>query len=590
MRKVPLRPFALVMLALGCGGDSPTSSTPGGKNISLETSRAVSDSVGPAGGSLTARGADGIAYTLLIPAGALVTTAKITLTPIASEEGLPMSGGFAAGVDLAPVGLHFARAAQLTIAPAPAPPTGMVTAAVSFEGDGDSLGLAIFAEDQGGLTASVTHFSGLSVTFGTTADVQALAALVTTASASQPFINQLAALGTPPSSGDPSALPILQEWFSTVILPGLQGARTDAELLLAIGDYDEWGQAAHIYLSGSPALTGGLTSPSIPSVLATEQSQAATAAAASLRQAIAGSNSVCLTQHDFQALLNVLFWQGYAQYFGVDTPAEQLDVSSLLPGLCAQFVADSVDLVDPLPVGQTVSFDQVWVVEIGSSPPLIPADFAVNITATGPVSVSTPSGFTGPDPEGGSITHGFYTTVVTGQQAGNATLHDQACLISPFSSLGQPLTSGFCNTVDVVRQVGSGGSGLAGTWTGSFIYVCNNVFQSGGLTVDVEGDSTAISGTWDVASINCAPGGIHGTFTATMDPAQGQLLSLSMVADGCEITPAVLEVGATSGTFGPGNGVPFEIQPDSLTPGGGWICSGLYAVQPTALAFRGPVP
>ncbi len=115
----------VLTLALpACGGDSPTGGTAGGK-ISLETSKAASDSIGPAGGSLTAHAASGVTYTLTIPAGALMTTERITLTPIAAQKHLPVSGGFAAGVELAPAGLHFARAAQLTVAPAPAPPAGM---------------------------------------------------------------------------------------------------------------------------------------------------------------------------------------------------------------------------------------------------------------------------------------------------------------------------------------------------------------------------------------------------------------------------------------------------------------------------------
>lgn len=460
------RPLVLALVfLLACGGsDGPTGST--GSTITLEGSKAVSDSIGPAGGALTAHAGSGVTYTLTIPAGALLSPTKITLTPIAAQQGLPVSGGFAAGVDLAPAGLHFARAAQLSITPAPTPPAGQVAAAVTFEGQGNALGLTLLAAGPNGLLAQVTHFSGVSVVFGTTADLQSLAATqVQTGSASQPFVDNLAVFPPPDASNPtpaPETLPILQDWFATVILPELQQAGTDAELLLAVGDYDQWAQGAVLYLTGQFSVSQGVEPPTLPAALATEQAQAATAAAAALRQAVAGNNSTCLTQHSFQALLNVIYWQGTAQYFGVDTPVEQLDVPSLLPGLCAQFVAESIGLVDPLPLGQTVSFDQVWAVEIGSSPPVLPADFFVSITATGPVNVSTPSGFTGPDPQGGAITQGFYTTVVTGQQAGNADFQVQACLVSPFSGSSQPFASGFCGTTDVLRQIGSGGGSCGG--------------------------------------------------------------------------------------------------------------------------------
>ncbi len=594
------RPLALVLLfALACGGDSPTGGTAGG-NISLETSKAVSDSIGPAGGTLTARAASGVTYTLTIPSGALMTAAKITLTPIAAQQNLPVSGGFAAGVDLAPVGLHFARAAQLTVSPAPTPPAGMVAAAVSFEGDGDSLGLTTLAAGQGNLIAQVTHFSGVSVVFGTTADLQILAGQVGTGIASQSFINQLVALGfpggIPGSQPIPAALPILQQWFSSVILPELQGARTDAELLLAVGDYDEWAQSAELYLLGTIPIAGGLTPPRTPAALGTEAGQASSAAAASLRQAIAGNNSVCLTQHNFQALMNVLYWQGYATYFGVATPAEQLDVPSLLPGLCARFVAESVGLVDPLPLGQTVSFDQVWAVEIGSSPPLIPADFQVDIGVTGPVTVATPGGFTGPDPQGGAITQGFYTTVVSGQQPGNATFDVQACLISPFAGLGTPQGSGFCGVTGVVRQVG-GNANLAGTWVGGVTFGCGNTaLASLPLTVEVQGNPQAISGTWVLGSGNCAPGGLHGTFTATM--SGNQVLTFTMTSTDACGGPSSSQVTATDGTFDLFGGADNKFLTirnnvgfnDGSGPQGSFFCAGQWDIGPTGVGFQGPQP
>jgi len=84
----------------------------------VDQSRAVSDRIGPEGGTLTASGADGSQFTLEIPADALVEEIEITMTPIESMEGLPLVGGLAAGVQLEPEGMSFYDFVTLTIEPA----------------------------------------------------------------------------------------------------------------------------------------------------------------------------------------------------------------------------------------------------------------------------------------------------------------------------------------------------------------------------------------------------------------------------------------------------------------------------------------
>jgi hypothetical protein len=84
----------------------------------VDPSRSVSARIGPAGGALTATGADGSRYVLEVPAGALVEEIEVTMTPIESMEGLPLSEGLAAGVQLEPDGLAFYDFVTLTIEPA----------------------------------------------------------------------------------------------------------------------------------------------------------------------------------------------------------------------------------------------------------------------------------------------------------------------------------------------------------------------------------------------------------------------------------------------------------------------------------------
>jgi len=121
-------PLAGVLLgAVAClggsgAGDVSEALDPNTQPVTVTTtvdqSRAVSDRIGPEGGTLTASGADGSQFTLEIPADALVEEIEITMTPIESMEGLPLVGGLAAGVQLEPEGMSFYDFVTLTIEPA----------------------------------------------------------------------------------------------------------------------------------------------------------------------------------------------------------------------------------------------------------------------------------------------------------------------------------------------------------------------------------------------------------------------------------------------------------------------------------------
>lgn len=441
------------ILTLACGGsDKSTGPGPSGGKVSLDASRAASDSIGVGGGTITATSGSGVRYALQIPAGALESKVKITLTPITDVKSLPVSGGFAAGADFQPAGLHFALPARLSVSPVAAAPSGAQLIALTFEGDADSLGLTPVFDSSGTEIVFLTHFSGASFVFGTTADLSALAQQHSSASANQPFLDQLSNLGRVPPAGNPAALPILQQWFSTVILPGLQGASSDAELILAVGDYDRWATNAEAELTGEIPLTNVTSPPQqplVPASLATEVGQAGAAAAPALRNAIAGNDATCLAQRNLQAMLNELFWQGYASYFHVATTAQHLDRATVIANLCGEVRLDSSKLVDPLPAGQGESFDMVWGVLIGHSPPVLPVEFSVTVSATG-ATVAPASGLTGPNPQGGPITKGFFTTVVNGSTGATANLSAKACLIPPGET--DPIPD-LCHTEIVTRQV-----------------------------------------------------------------------------------------------------------------------------------------
>ncbi|MGE5234680.1 MAG: hypothetical protein ACM3OB_11265 [Acidobacteriota bacterium] len=88
-----------------------------GLKVTLDTARAVSKSIGATGGTLQATAASGARFTLTIPPQALLFPETITLTPIKSIAGLPLTPGLAAGVEIGPSGLRFQALAALSIQP-----------------------------------------------------------------------------------------------------------------------------------------------------------------------------------------------------------------------------------------------------------------------------------------------------------------------------------------------------------------------------------------------------------------------------------------------------------------------------------------
>lgn len=113
-----------------------------------DAARAASAAIGPAGGTLTATGADGTRYDLLIPPDALDFTELITMTPVLRAENLPLSGGMIGAVSLEPAGLDlYAPAILRVLSPTAAP--DLLTVGFTYDGEGAQFHLRPIVQPEG---------------------------------------------------------------------------------------------------------------------------------------------------------------------------------------------------------------------------------------------------------------------------------------------------------------------------------------------------------------------------------------------------------------------------------------------------------
>jgi hypothetical protein len=137
--------------------------------------RATSSVISPLGGEITATGADGTVFTLTLPEGALLSEEEITMTPVTSVGGLPLSGGLVAAVQLGPEGLQLFQAGTLVIRP---PTPVAVDSEIPFAWRGSGEEFFLYPPDPLAtpeITLDVFNLSGYGVGRGTPADQTAQA-------------------------------------------------------------------------------------------------------------------------------------------------------------------------------------------------------------------------------------------------------------------------------------------------------------------------------------------------------------------------------------------------------------------------------
>lgn len=127
--------------------------------LDFEPERGRAKTITPAGGTLTATAGDGTRFELRLPPGALLQSRRISMIPVRSVGGLPLSGGAVAAVHLKPDGLQLLKPALLRIRPTREVPVAEQVA-FGYTGNGHDAYLHPMTLDPTRVELPIVHFSG----------------------------------------------------------------------------------------------------------------------------------------------------------------------------------------------------------------------------------------------------------------------------------------------------------------------------------------------------------------------------------------------------------------------------------------------
>ena len=284
----------------------------------LDTTRAVTMSVGPFGGTIAATGADGTTFTLTVPEKALVGSQEITLTPVVSVGRLPLSKGLVGAVQIEPHGLQLKQPATLTIDPAREVPVGEQTGFL-FEGDGSDFHLYPLGRERA-LTLRLMHFSTPGVGAGTDADRRAALDRmpVRTQAQYEQAISEVLRrerenqLG----GGDPNTNAAINQvvllslgYYRDVVRPLVQRAFTDdAYAQQAISELVGWARQVELLGAGNDPEVRALLDRVFPDIERI------------LRNAIDKSYKRCVKEHNLNNIARLVGLERAAQLLGINVP------------------------------------------------------------------------------------------------------------------------------------------------------------------------------------------------------------------------------------------------------------------------------
>jgi hypothetical protein len=297
----------------------------------------VSGVIGPAGGAITAQGANNTTYTLTVPSQALDDSVNITLTPVASFGATTLHGA----VRMRPSGLRFILPATLTVdLPSPPANTAQVVG-FHFSDDGENLIRYPVGVTGSKLQFVIGHFSGVGGAGPT------MTTLLT--GDGSPSDLAASAVATAAATGDVSALiAAFRTWYTTGVKPLLAVANTNDATYAAIAEWQWW-----VNLMEEPPASSFLGQ--ITTALGSELTEARNLAATAIQLAIIRANAACIANEDFLSAYDVLNWQQRAERTGLATPEFALDRPTVMNDLCIRVRYASVTLPDTLRPGRAAT-------------------------------------------------------------------------------------------------------------------------------------------------------------------------------------------------------------------------------------------
>lgn len=322
-------------------GSFPMPANPLKVTYGLESGFAVSEFIPTSGGQLTTEDSEGTVYTLTFPFDSLFNDTKVTMTPLSSIGGAPMSGGLAGGVKLEPEGLTLNEPATLTITPeGDAPPLGAQTGFLA-QGDGEDFHLypLAFGPD---LQLELLHFTIAGAGSATATDRQTAAERtpVTNLAQYEAAIAERLRLarereesGTPDGDWQSDLEPVHIAYYKDVVKPTMERALTDdAAYDEALREALGWQRKIELYGHG----------PSFDPL----RDELFELLGHILENALNRANSKCVNEHELRAIRRIAQIARTADMLGFDLgPGLELVVN------CLRF---EVDLDSRLTLGDAV--------------------------------------------------------------------------------------------------------------------------------------------------------------------------------------------------------------------------------------------
>ena len=407
----------------GCGGGAggseavPASPAPDGvRPPVVDSARVGSAPIGPAGGTVRTTAANGVEYTLTVPAHALKETLTIRMAPITDLGSTPLAPGLSGAVQFEPSGLQFLRPATLHIGALPVLGGSKRLLGFSSANDGTGTQLSLPVVRDGGIDIVVTHFSNAGAAAATPEEIATALAPNQDPGEVEFWAREIVLGDRLPATIGENFL----SWFNGVVSPRLAAASgTDDSTLEALSAYETWINAIEATPSSfgfSPEAEAQMLA-----LLATRIDQAKLLVSAILRAKLDADLAACQANPTTALVEFSSLMQQLAARYGLDTPAAGLDRAGFLRKAndCLRPVLDPVTLQGPLSGFQPRSLDLRAQVVLNGRPDPVGVPFEFSITPTA-ATVATPLGF--------SDAAGRFTTVFTPSSA-SPSFQVRACLV-----------------------------------------------------------------------------------------------------------------------------------------------------------------